>query len=124
MAHSQVPKVVLNSSGNIDLTVQVIGFAIGMSVEIYGYVSQDGGAFASFRENRKVPPPDPDGIPRFKITIKPNELQLTEGQPVTVLTWVSEFWPSMLIVDESNTTPGVEAAWAIDQAASDRWTHP
>jgi hypothetical protein len=119
MVNSQVPKVVLNVDGSIVLTVQVVGFPAGKSVEVYGYVTQPTGAFASFRGTQVIPAADPDtGASSLTVTVPAD---LDAGQPVTVLTWVSEFWPSMLIPVATSDTEGTKAEWAIDQAATDRW---
>jgi hypothetical protein len=125
MAHSQVPQVVLKENGDIELTVQIVGFTDGMPVEVYGYVSQDSGNFGSFRENRIVPKPEGTDPAKITVTITPDNLKLTENEPLTVVTWVSEVWPSMLTVDPStahtSTTGTITAAWSINQAASDSW---
>ena len=43
------------------LTVQVVGFAEGKSVDVYGYVTQPTGAYASFRVTQISPRPIPSG---------------------------------------------------------------
>jgi hypothetical protein len=122
MFTSQVPKIELNNDGSIDLTVQVAGFAEGKSVELYGYVTQPSGAFASFRETQEIPRADPaTGASYLTVTVPADQLELEAGQPVTVLTRVSEFWPSMLTAVATPETGGIQAAWAIDPAATDRW---
>ena len=122
MVNSKVPKIVLNFDGSIELTVQVVGFAEGKSVEVYGYVTQPTGAFASFRENQVIPAADPaTGASEFPVIVP---AELVAGQPVTVLTWVSEFWPSMLTAVATSETEKIEAEWAIDQAATDGWHSP
>lgn len=122
MVNSQVPKVVLNMDGNIVLTVQVVGFPAGKSVDVYGYVTQPTGAFASFRETQVTLAADPDTDACSLTVTVPADLD--PGQPVTVLTWVSEFWPSTLIAAEASATGNIKAEWAIDQAATDRWRSP
>jgi hypothetical protein len=108
--------------GSIDLTVQVVGFAEGKSVDVYGYVTQPTGAFASFRETQVIPAADPaTGAGSLTVTVP---AELDPGQPVTVLTWVSEFWPSMLIAADAPAAANIKAEWAIDPAATDRWRSP
>ena len=108
--------------GNIVLTVQVVGFPAGKSVDVYGYVTQPTGAFASFRETQVTSRPIPTRSACSLTVTVPADLD--PGQPVTVLTWVSEFWPSTLIAAEASATGNIKAEWAIDQAATDRWRSP
>jgi hypothetical protein len=121
--NSQVTNVgVKRNDSSTVLTVQVVGFADGKSVEVYGYVTQPSGAFASFRETQDIPKADPaTGASDLTVTVPAEKLQLEAGQPVTVLTWVSEFWPSMLTAVATSETGEIQTAWAIDQAATDRW---
>jgi hypothetical protein len=117
--HSQVPKVeVKNDDDNIVLTVQVVGFAEGKSVEISGYVTQNSGAYASFRETREIPKANSEGAAELEVTVPWEKLKLAE-EPVTVVTWVSEVWPSILKV--GTPAGGFKAAWEIDPAATDLW---
>jgi hypothetical protein len=122
--HSKVPNVEVNKSdGSTVLTVQVVGFAEGKSVDVYGYVTQPTGAYASFRETQDIPKADPvTGAAELTVTVPADQLTLDAEQPVTVLTWVSEFWPSMLTAAAATSETGeTKAEWAIDEAASDRW---
>ena len=123
MVNSEVTKVeVKRDDGSTELTVQVVGYTAGKSVDVYGYVSQPSGAFASFRETQVIPATDPDtGACNLTVTVPAD---LDAGQPVTVLTWVSEFWPSMLTAAETSETANIKAEWVIDQAATDRWRSP
>ena len=55
MVNSEVTKVeVKRDDGSTELTVQVVGYTAGKSVDVYGYVSQPSGAFASFRETQEI----------------------------------------------------------------------
>jgi hypothetical protein len=120
--NSEVPKVELDDDGNIALTIQVVGFAKGKSVEVYGYLTQPSGAFASFRETRDIPEADPTkGASELMVTVPREKLKLEAGQPVTVLTWVSEFWPSMLKAVATSETGQIRPAWEIDRDATGRW---
>jgi hypothetical protein len=119
--HSEVPQAVLNRDGSVELTVQVVGFAEYKSVEVYGYVTQHSGYFASFRENRTVPEPDGSGRAKLTLLVSPEKFELKEDEPVTVVTWVSEVWPSVLKVAPPSVNGEFQAKWTIDQAASDHW---
>lgn len=117
---SQVPTVELQESGAIVVTVQVAGFQVGKCVEVYGYVTQDSGAFGSFRQTQEVPQPNGKPAPQITVTIPPKTVDLKQGEKVTVVTWVSEIWPSILDPDKDDHgdyTP----SWTIDQAASDAY---
>ena len=119
MVNSQVPKVELKLDGSTVLTVRVVGFAESKSVDISGYVTQNSGAYAAFKVTEDLPKPDEAGVAEVEVTLSSAELELAEAEPVTIVTWVSEVWPSMLIED-TPTSPD-KAAWKIDQAATDRW---
>lgn len=124
MVNSEVTKVeVKRDDGSTELTVQVVGYTAGKSVDVYGYVSQPSGAFASFRETQEIRKVDSvTGTSDLTVTVTAKKLELDARQPVTVLTWVSEFWPSMLQQAAATPETGeIQAAWVIDQEATDRW---
>ena len=122
MVNSQVPKVIINSDGDIDITVQVVGFEHGKSVEVYGYVTQDSGYFASFRETRDFVPDPTTGVAKTQVTVSSDKLKLAEGVPVTVVTSVSEIWPSMLTSDPQDSTTGVsKPSWTVNDELTPPW---
>ena len=108
MVNSEVSRVERRDDDTTALTIQVVGFAKGKSVEISGYISQDSGAHASFQDTQKIPVA---GVAELEVTLPPNKLTLTPKEDVRVLTWVSEVWPSVLIEDATNGK--VKAAWKI-----------
>ncbi len=123
--NSNVPEIVRKSDGNTVLTVKAAGFTAGKPVGVYGYVTQDSGAFATFSVNTIIP----DNA-ELKVSIPSGELNLEPKERVTVVTWVSEVWPSMLTAaeatasdTEAETASGteVEAVWKIDEAAAEDW---
>jgi hypothetical protein len=116
MVNSQVPKVEQRINGDTELTVQVVGFGEGKRVEVYGYITQDNGLFARFSGTKTVPAIQPDGSARFTVTVPADQMKLTAGEPVTVLTWVSDIWPSMLVPDPPPTDE-FTASWKINQDA-------
>src|SRR5260370_8680415 len=111
MVNSEVPKVELNDNGDIVLTVQLVGFAEGKPVEISGYITQNSGAYISFRETRKVPKADSDGAVSTATSESPSPQATSEGvklpvtvpsknlisadEPLTLATWASEGCPSL-----------------------------
>src|SRR5260370_18270680 len=132
MVNSEVPKVELNDNGDIVLTVQLVGVAGGKPVEICGFITQNSGAYISFRETRKVPKADSDGavaeatsegaVPeatsegvKLPVTV-PSKNLISADEPVTVVTWVSEVWPSMLKPDTD--TGKIKPTWIIDSNAA------
>ena len=121
MVNSLVPKAVLNGDGSIDLTVRIAGFQVDYSVEVSGYATQHSGTFATFSETAKVTPANSPDAFELKVTIPKDKLaNLKVGKPITVVTWVSEVWPSVLIEDKDAAAEGIRA-WKIDQAAADVW---
>ena len=124
MVNSQVPKIIVNDNSDIELTVQVAGLMQETTVEIYGYVTQNDGtnvAYASFREPKVVLKPDKDGVDMVTVTMSHDELTLTPQVPVTVVTWVSETWPSLLRPDAGpETSEGSKPSWTIIPASSDK----
>lgn len=122
MVNSQVPKIILNDDNDVELTVQVVGLMQKKTVEIYGYITQNDGAntaYASFRDSQVVLKPDGSGVARVTLVVPHDKLTLTLGVPVTVVTWVSEIWPSMLTADK-NPSGGFERSWT----AQDNWPEP
>jgi hypothetical protein len=119
--NSQVPEIKLNEHDDVEVTVQLAGFPAEKSIDVYGYITQNSGAFGGFRETRRVPAADDKGVAKITLTIPAEKLKLTAGEPVTVVTWVSEVWPSMLTPDLPNETSGGKPSWTINQAVSDNW---
>jgi hypothetical protein len=117
MVNSQVPKVQKAKDGSTELTVQLVGFMTGKPVEIYGYVKQDSGPSARFRVYREVPKTDEQDSADVLVTVPAGKLDLQPNEPVTVITWVSEIWPSVLTVDKP-APEEYQAAWKIDDTAS------
>ena len=114
MPRSQVPQVEVKNNDDVDITVQVVGFTEGMPVEVYGYLTQDNGTYGSFRVTQNVPQADGAGVATILVTVSPQQLKLAVGEPVTVVTWVSEVWPSMLTTAAPDT--GFKAAWTINNS--------
>jgi hypothetical protein len=124
LAHSQVPKVVLTTNGKIIVTGQVVGFSVGKSVEVSGYITQTNGAYIPFSYMTDVLPPSNPGDPP-QVTATIDSANLNEQDDVTVIMRVSETWPSVLDRDDPDPTTGIQAAWKPKSGlAFDVWGAP
>ena len=121
--NSNVPKIVCDGDNTV-LTVHAAGFTEGKPVEVYGFVTQDSGAYATFSKTSTIPASGDVEVP-----IPSGQLNLKPGEPVTVVTWVSEVWPSMLTAKNTATSTGgttasgtqAEAEWEINPDAEQVW---
>jgi hypothetical protein len=104
--------------------VQADNFSPGQEVEVSVYLTQDD-AYAAYNDKKRVPFPDPDNPDQP--TVLPVELpktKLNAKKPVTVITRVSEVWPSVLQPDgdkmkeyqtkESYPGQGLKALWTYE----------
>jgi hypothetical protein len=104
--------------------VQADNFSPGQEVEVSVYLTQDD-AYAAYNDKKRVPFPDPDNPDQP--TVLPVELPKTKldaNKPVTVITRVSEVWPSVLQPDgdkmkeyqtkESYPGQGLKALWTYE----------
>jgi hypothetical protein len=97
--------------GSVVLTVKVVGFGAGRSVEISGYITQNSGAFAAFYDIQTVLVPDPtDDASILTVTVPRTEL--VSGEDVTVVTRVAELWSTVSRARASG--PGTRLAWYAD----------
>ena len=108
---SQVRAVELMPDGSVVLTVKVVGFGAGRSVEISGYITQNSGAFAAFYSIQTVPVPDPTDDASI-LTVTVPRAELVAGEDVTVVTRVAEVWSTVLRAGVS--APGTTSAWHAD----------
>lgn len=90
------------------LTVKIEGFTSGERIELSGYATQNGGAFAVFNGLQVVPEPTPDG----KITMYVTALSwqnFVTGHPVTVVLRAARVWVTVL-EEEEEEEPSTEYA--------------
>lgn len=107
---------------SVVLTVHAVGFAEGKPVEVYGYITQNNGtngAYASFRETLTIPKLDADNAADIPVTVPADKLALVAGKAVTVVTWISEIWPTMLTAGSPDA--GFTAAWTGSPPAANNW---
>jgi len=109
VVNSQVRVVELMPDGSVVLTVKVVGFGAGRSVEISGYITQNSGAFAAFSDIQTVPVPSDDAS---FLTVTVPRTELVAGEDVTVVTRVAEVWSTVLRAGVAG--PGTTSAWHAD----------
>jgi hypothetical protein len=120
MPHSEVPKIQLSDDGSkVSLTVRVVGFDDGTSVEVSGYATQENGAIATFYKvaeisvnndgSADIQVPDVDVIPAAQ---KGNGF--VAENPIMAVARAAEVWITKLVKD--NTVPvGAAPAWNSDE---------
>jgi len=134
LVHSQVPKVEFTDGDDIKITVEITGLSEKKSVEISGYITQNNlahnngaqdnggrGVFASFSQSRVVVEPDASGVAEISVVVPGDGLSLMADQPITVITRVSEIWPSVLTPDLRGEVGTFRQSWTINEAASTNW---
>ncbi len=89
--------------GQIVLTVQVDEFPIGVSVEISGYATQNGGAFATFYDINSVTE-NSDGTAAIYVKARPVQ-PFKKGDPVTVVLRVARVWATVLTESAGQYSP-------------------
>ena len=95
----------------LEVQVQTDSFKPGQEVEVSVYLVQDNEYYASFNGKMLIPSPnDPAVLP-----VELPATKLDAGKPVTVVTRVTEAWPTVLQPDSEimpgNLPPGVKAIW-------------
>jgi len=77
------------------LTVQVDDYPVGEVLEISGYATQNGGAFAVFNDVKAVPERNPDGTGYMYVKASPSQ-GFTKGRQVTVALRAARVWTTVL----------------------------
>jgi hypothetical protein len=95
MSYGYVVRAELKSDGSIVIVVNVSEFVPGESVEITGYVTQAGGAFATFYDVQIIPAPDFDGTSQLTVSAVTSE-EFTRGKDITVVSRVTKSWVTIL----------------------------
>jgi hypothetical protein len=94
MSNPYVTKVTLKKK-QIVLTVKLEGFTAGDPIELSGYATQNGGAFAVFNDIQKVPEPNPDDTTIMYVTAAPSR-DFEEGDAITVVLRAAMVWATVL----------------------------
>ena len=103
--------------------VQTEGFSPGQEVEVSVYLTQ-GSAYATFNDKKRIPLPDQ---PQLHVELPATKLDAK--QDVTVVTRITDVWPSVLEPDPDkaeairNEIKQINPEYA-DQALKAVWTFP
>ena len=100
--------------------VQTEGFNPGQEVEVSVYLTQ-GSAYATFNDKKRIPFPDQ---PQLHVELPATKLDAK--QDVTVVTRITDVWPSVLEPDPDKTEKIRESIKSEykDQALKAVWTYP
>lgn len=85
----------------IVLTVKIEGFNSGETIELSGYATQDGGAFAVFNDLQTVPEPNRGNKILMYVTSLSSR-GFVEGDAVTVVFRAARVWTTVLAEGESD----------------------
>lgn len=105
-------------SNQLLLTVNMAGFTPGEVVELSGYATQDGGAFAIFSDVQKVREPTPDNKIINYVTSR-SSAGFKNGPPVTVVMRAARVWavvlsePSTASHPQTPTPAGEGTTWNV-----------
>jgi hypothetical protein len=106
--------------------VQTGSFIPGQEVEVSVYLTQ-GEAYAAHYERKRIPVPDhPDNLKQPAVLhVELPATELDETQPVTVVTRVTEVWPSVLQQDKKTMALYKDAANEYpNQGLKAIWKYP
>jgi hypothetical protein len=107
--HSQVTKVNQRDDSTIQIHVQTNNFTPGRAVEVSGYLTQGSGAYVTFNVTKHVPLDPTETVLHVELPA----MDLNAGEDVTVLTRVTEVWPTVLGQEMSDEYigKGLKAVW-------------
>jgi hypothetical protein len=123
MPETNVPEIELGADGQAELTIRIRGYKPGKYIDIYGYVTQLHGAYVPFRYTGEIPKEDDDGVTLntydrgvdLKMPVFLGKSELKKEEPITVITWISEVWPSML--DFNQDSGNGKTVWKLNKKA-------
>ena len=79
--------------------VRADNFSPGQEVEVSVYLTQ-GDSYATYNDKKRVPFPEPGGSRKgLVLAVELPRTELDLSKPVTVISRVSEVWPSVLVPD-------------------------
>ena len=102
----------------IVLTVKIEGFNPGETIELSGYATQNGGAFAVFNDLQTVPEPNP-GNKIFMYVTSLSSRGFVEGDAVTVVFRAARVWTTVLEEGEEGEPGGYPTAPQPPELAED-----
>jgi hypothetical protein len=134
-ANTHVTKVEQRDDDTIVVHIQTDSFKPGQEVEVSAYLSQ-GDAYAIYNDKKRIPLPDPTAPtdpnapkPPAQLHVELQATKLDEKQEVTVVTRITEVWPTVLRQDsgkldeikaalyEYGAPQGLKAVWTYQDAA-------
>jgi len=102
----------------IVLTVKIEGFNPGENIELSGYATQDGGAFAVFNDLQTVPEPNRGNKILMYVTSLSSR-GFAEGDAVTVVFRAARVWTTVLEEGEEGESSGYPTAPSPPELAED-----
>ena len=119
--NSEVPRVELNHDGTINLEIDTYGFDPGTPIEIYGHVTQDNGAVATFYHVQEMPKNGPLLVTKLSVVpaAKPAANNFVPGLPITVVVRASQVWITVLREDKD---PGARVSHVDGEELRSAWT--
>jgi hypothetical protein len=102
----------------IVLTVKIEGFNSGETIELSGYATQVGGAFAVFNDLQTVPEPNPGNKILMYVTSLSSR-GFVEGDAVTVVFRAARVWTTVLEEGEEGESGGYEKTGPPPELAED-----
>jgi len=103
MANGYVTKVTIRNN-QVLIKIGLDDFTPDESVEISGYATQAGGAFAVFNDIQLVPERDPDGEINMWVKAPPSA-DFKKGEAVTVVLSAARVWTTVLGEREPGSSP-------------------
>jgi hypothetical protein len=117
MPHPYVTRVTVKAN-QIVLTIKVDEYPTGEPLEISGYATQNGGAFAVFNDIQAVPEPNPDDTAYMYLTALPSQ-DFKKGHAVTVVLRAARVWATVLGEPQIGEGPSLE--WPELAEAGTAW---
>jgi hypothetical protein len=107
--HSQVIKIIQRDDETIEVHVQTVNFTPGQEVQVSGYLTQGSGAYAAFNVTKHIPLDPTEPVMHVELPAT----GLNAEEDVTVVTWVTEVWPTILgqEISPEYIGKGLKAAW-------------
>jgi len=116
MANGYVTKVTFINN-QLVVKIGLDDFTPGESLEISGYATQAGGAFAVFHDIQPVPEKDPDGETSMWVQAPPSAAFM-KGKAVTVVLSAARVWTTVL----GERQPGPVSSLDQDESADEGMT--
>jgi hypothetical protein len=113
---SHVTRIDQRDDDTIDVHVETDSFSPGQAVEVSVYLIQ-GDTYAAFNDKKHIPYPDSnDANQPAELHVQLPAMTLDAQQQVTVVTRVSEVWPTILspAINPNYVGKGPKASWTAE----------